>query len=358
MNTITLILAAALLAAQTPAQTPVFKGGVKLVTLDVTVVDGDGKPVAGLTPADFTATINGAPARVQTLDFQQFGVDRIADAPAPALGAPLSAAAPATTTRSSRGPQTFLLLFDDLSFVPGAGKALQFAVERMLKQLDVSDLVGMTTTSGLESPVSPTRDRVALFAAIRRLTGRQADSADPYFISAQEISEIAVGLNDTLKTVILRECLGVAPGRPASRTQTDPGGSCADRVTAHARRLVSAAMRQKTDQLNALRHAIEAMSRAPAPRVIVFLSAGISVDATPQVRDAIEQLSALAARSGVQVYALLDEPDDINMRDDSELRVRARREEATFLLVRGCSRRWGRVQGDRTARSILLAHRV
>jgi hypothetical protein len=64
----------------------------------------------------------------------------------------------------------------------------------------------------------------------------------------------------------------------------------------------------------------------------VFLSAGISVDATPQVRDAIEQLSALAARSGVQVYALLDEPDEISMRDDSELRVRARREEAAFLF--------------------------
>ena len=322
----------AIAAAQTPAQAPVFRSGVKLVTLDVTVVDGDGKPVAGLTPADFSATINGAPARVQTLDFQQFGIDRIADAPptAPAGG---TAPAPPRSTRSSRGPQTFLLLFDDLSFVPGAGKALLFAVEGMLKQLDVSDLVGMTTTSGLEPPVSPTRDRAALFAAIRRLAGRQTDTADPYFISAQEISEIALGLFDTLgKVVIPRECLGVVPGRPSNRTQTDPGGLCADKVAAHARRLVSTAMRQKTDQLNALRHAIEAMSRAPAPRVIVWLSAGISVDATPQVRDAIEQLSGLAARSAVQVYALLDEPDAINMRDDSEIRTRARREEAAFLL--------------------------
>ena len=322
MRVIALVLAgtAALAASQAPAQTPVFRSGVKLVTLDVTVVDGDGKPVSGLTPADFTATINGTAARVQTLDFQQFGLDRLTEAPPTVTGAPAGGTAP-TPTRSTRGPQTFLLLFDDLSFVPGAGKALQFAVEGMLKQLDVSDLVGMTTTSGLESPVSPTRDRAALFAAIRRLTGRQTDSADPYFISAQEISEIALGLFDTLRKVVIpRECLGVV------------GGGCADRVAAHARRLVSTAMRQKADQLNALRHAIEAMSRAPAPRVIVWLSAGVSVDATPQVRDAIEQLSALAARSAVQVYALLDEPDAINMRDESEIRTRARREEAAFLL--------------------------
>src|SRR5688572_448573 len=333
---ITLILAGSAVpaAAQAPTQAPVFRGGVKLVTLDVTVVDGEGKPVAGLTPADFSATINGTAARVQTLDFQQFGQDRIDDPPAPVTGAPVAGGAPvpARTTRLTRGPQTFLLLFDDLSFVPGAGKALQFAVDKMLKQLDVSDLVGMATTSGLESPVSPTRDRAALFAAIKRLAGRQTDNADPYFISAKEVSEIARGLRDALATVIRRECLGGSPGRPATLAQTDPGGVCADRVAAHARRLASTALRQKTDQFNALHHAIEAMSQAPAPRVIVLLSAGISVDASPQVREAIEQLSALAARSAVQVYALLDEPDDINMREDSEVRVRARREEAAFLF--------------------------
>ena len=331
---------AALTAAQTPTQTPVFRSGVKLVTLDVTVVDGDGKPVAGLTPADFTATINGTAARVQTLDFQQFGLDRIADAPPAVTGAPAGRTAPMPppSTRSSRGPQTFLLMLDDLSFVPGAGKSLQFAVERMLKQLDVSDLVGMTTTSGLESPVSPTRDRAALFAAIKRLTGRQTDNADPYFISALEVSEIARGLRDALEAVVRRECGGGGLGRPAAVTeQPDGGGSepqsgCAERVAAHARRLAATAWRQTSDQLDALRFAIEAMSRVPAPRVIVFLSGGISIDATPQVRDAIEQLSGLAARSAVQVYAMFDDPDAIDMRDVTPLRTKARREEATFLL--------------------------
>src|SRR5215213_1089198 len=123
MNTPSLLLicCAALATAQSPTQTPVFRSAVKLVTLDVTVVDKDGKPVAGLTPADFSATINGTATRVQTLDFQQFGLDRIGDPHVAAATAAKPAPTPAATRRSPRGPQTFLLLFDDLSFVPGAG---------------------------------------------------------------------------------------------------------------------------------------------------------------------------------------------------------------------------------------------
>jgi hypothetical protein len=212
-------------------------------------------------------------------------------------------------------------LFDDLSFVPGGGRRLQFAGERMLEQLDVSDLVGMTTTSGLVTPVPFTRDRAALGPAIRRLAGRSTDTADPFFLSALEVAEMARPVRETINMVVRREC-GAA----------NLDGVCPAQVAAAARRLAASSLRQTTDQLNALRFAIEAMARAPAPRVIVFLSAGISIDATPQIRDAIDQLSALAARSAVQLYALFDEADDINMKDDDLARTRARREEATFLL--------------------------
>ena len=43
-----------LMAQQTPIeQTPAFKSGVELVTVDVGVVDKQGLPIRGLTPADF-----------------------------------------------------------------------------------------------------------------------------------------------------------------------------------------------------------------------------------------------------------------------------------------------------------------
>jgi len=222
---------------------------------------------------------------------------------------------------SSRGPQTFLLLFDDLSFGPGAGKNLQFAGERMLGQLAASDVVGMATTSGLEPVIMPTRDRGVLGAAISRLAGRLVDTADPYFISAREVVEIERPVQETLRDVVTREC-----GAP------NLDGMCAVQIKTNARRLAVGSQRRLRDQLDAVRNAIDAMARVPAARVIMLLSAGISLDSSPRIQDDVEQLSDVAARSGVQLYALFDEPDGINMKDRSPERTKSRRDEGTFLL--------------------------
>ena len=59
--------------AQSPQQ-PVFRGGVELVTLDVTVVDKDGKPIKGLKAEDFEVTLEGQKRPVRALDFLEFGI--------------------------------------------------------------------------------------------------------------------------------------------------------------------------------------------------------------------------------------------------------------------------------------------
>jgi hypothetical protein len=56
-----LILAPIALAllGQAASQTPTFRAGVELVYADVSVLDGDRKPVRGLTAADFTVKEDG-----------------------------------------------------------------------------------------------------------------------------------------------------------------------------------------------------------------------------------------------------------------------------------------------------------
>src|SRR5512132_695663 len=58
-------------AAQQPRveQAPSFRSGVEVVSLDVGVVDKQGVPVRGLTPADFVVTVAGQPRRIVTADF-------------------------------------------------------------------------------------------------------------------------------------------------------------------------------------------------------------------------------------------------------------------------------------------------
>ncbi len=296
---------------------PVFHGAVRLVTVDVTVVDKDGKPVRGLSPADFTAKIDGKVRPVETLDFLEFGVGGQGTAPG-------AGDDPATDTRPApegRGGRTFLLVFDDLSFAPGAGKGMQVTGERVLRELDLGDMVGVATTSGLATPLSPTRDRVAVASAITSLAGRNTETADPFYISLQEAIEVDRGFNrDLLAQVAARECQIV-----------QLGNHCPDLVASHARRMARQAGNRLENQLNAVRHLIGVMSAAPAPRVVVFLSAGVALDAAPDLRQAMESVSDVAATAGVQLYALYDYGDDIDMRDPLGERTEARRRETAVL---------------------------
>ena len=60
-----------IVSAQQPRaeQTPSFRSGVEVVTLDVGVVDKQGVPVRGLNPADFVVTVAGQQRRVVTAEY-------------------------------------------------------------------------------------------------------------------------------------------------------------------------------------------------------------------------------------------------------------------------------------------------
>jgi VWFA-related protein len=75
---------------------PVFRSGAHLIVQTVSVTDGSGKPISGLTAADFILTEDGTPQDIAFLDYQQFD-----ETPAGSLSistadpaAPLAAVAP------------------------------------------------------------------------------------------------------------------------------------------------------------------------------------------------------------------------------------------------------------------------
>jgi hypothetical protein len=86
-----------------------------------------------------------------------------------------------------RGGRVIVLLFDDLSYPPGQGKAILAAAERTLLSFDLDDQIGVATTSGLGPTVNPTRDRSAvLVLRDKRMIGRYDDSTAPLFIAVNE----------------------------------------------------------------------------------------------------------------------------------------------------------------------------
>ena len=313
-----------------------FRGGVSLVTIDVTVVDAGGKPIKGLAPEAFAVTVDGRRQPVRALDYVEVGSDTTRTKPPAAATGAMS---------QMRAGRTIVFLLDDLSARPKQMATLVNAAERALGALDPGDLVGVVTTSGLGPTVNPTTDRAAVKAALEssESVGRYVDSTGVFFISlpeAIEISrvaghsagreqqELAQGTS-AFAHVVQRECAQIYVARRGSSPDVDQ--TCPPRVTEAAVQLGRVTLERAMTQLSACARAIEALRPAPAPRVILALSQGVvTTDERGGVAD-LTRVSVAAAKAGVQFYALTDIAEYADVGDLSVERAAARREERGVL---------------------------
>ena len=296
-----------------------FRGGVDLVTLDVTVIDKDGKPVRGLKPEDFVVTLENQPRPVRALDFLEFG-----SAAGSTAEARQTTNQPGQAQPARRGGRVIVLLFDDFSYKPGPGKALLVAAERMLNAFDVDDLIGITTTSGLGPTVNPTRDRAALIAALhdKKMIGRNDDITAPFYIAVDEAIEIDRGMP--------RETLGAVAGRECGELGL-PIDVCQHTVEGAARAYAQQVTHRTAMQLAAFQQLMGLLKSAPPPKVVIALSAGVAIGTELDLLRQLSPLGRAAAESGVQFYALSELPDMIDLSDRSNARSAARRQEGNFL---------------------------
>ena len=172
-------LAAVLLTGSAPAQDKPSGGvvaertGVTLIEIPVNVVGKDGKPIAGLTAADFELTDDGKKVPIAGVDV----VDLAAAAAAP--GAPAAPSLPPSARR------LWLLVFD-LSYTSPSGLvrardgARRFVTEGM-KPRDLAAVGTLSVDTGWKLLVNFTSDRPQLAAAVDTLglTGDTARTADP-----------------------------------------------------------------------------------------------------------------------------------------------------------------------------------
>ena len=335
-------------------QQPTFRGGVSLVTIDVTVLDGDGRPVLGLTAADLEIALDGkiqpirAFALVQAAPASAPAAQAAAVTPTPTLasaaaitGGPrrtftnVSAAptAPAPEPSSARvtspsEQRTFVLLVDDLSFDPSRGRRMFNAAQRFLDRVPASDPVGFTTTTGIGA-MNPTRDRAAVRAALSKVMGqfndprgmrktgpsggaRVAGSDSPLGIS--ESIDIERGDDSLLKDVIVRECF--ANNRAAFNGVSLAEmlrQSCPSDVRQEARQIGALMRQNRGRQVEGIRSTIRAMSTTGGIRHLVLLSDGLAVS---RDIDELHPLVRAAAEAGVQLSVLMEEPD-ISVTDDA-----------------------------------------
>jgi VWFA-related protein len=308
------------LTAQQPQQTPTFRSSVTLVTVDVVVLDRDGKPVPGLTADDFQIKLNGKVQPVRALSYVQ-----VAEKAAPLTVTDVAPDEPVgrrvvTNATPAGESRIFVLMVDDLSFAPSGGKSLFAAASRFIERQPVADYVGLSTTSG-DKIVNPTLDRALLVRSLDGITGAFEDPRRPTTplsptLSIQEALDI-VDFNDdsVLRAVITRECFGGNANDTASlRTeQVVARNQCAGAAQSAARMIAASTHGNTGRQVAAVIDAIRAMKPAKGLKQLVLMSQGIGV-ARNLLTD-FEPIARAAAESNVQLSVLVEEGDDLDSSD-------------------------------------------
>jgi VWFA-related protein len=182
-------LVATSVRAQEPPSVPTFPTQAEAITVDVVVLGRDGKPVRGLTKADFTVLEDGQPQQVVSFEAREMQTG--------ASKAKAPAAEPVVTNERVTTGRVLALVLDDLGIAPLVMTEVKKAAGRWLKeQADDRDEVTLITTSGdawWSDGIA--RGRADLLAVLERVKGKRAGSASEQ-MSEWEAHQIALDLDE------------------------------------------------------------------------------------------------------------------------------------------------------------------
>lgn len=258
-----LLLAASVSLSQTQEpRVPEFRTDVRMIRLDVSVVDGRGRPISGLLPQDFRVSEDGRPVEVSYFEAVQADFDTARDE------------ASSDEPRRPRRPRRIVLLVDTRSMSQGQLIRARESAARYLRESTVDgDWVRLVNlSSGRVRDGWVPEDRTVLEAAALSMTRRRSAWGD----LASEESPIADSMDE-------RRLDGSGEG-----TETSTAGQFLS-VFAQTRGLLG--------QLEAL---LTELQGVEGRKAVVLISPGF-----PQTRNldrTLEHVASLAREASAAVY--------------------------------------------------------
>ena len=114
-------------------QLPAFRSGVEVVTVDVGVVDKQGRPMRGLTAADFVVTVAGQQRRVVTAEFVERAV------PSPSTVLANADAAQVSTNEGGGAGRLYAFIVDQNTLDLGSARRVAGAAAPFFSRLTFAD---------------------------------------------------------------------------------------------------------------------------------------------------------------------------------------------------------------------------
>lgn len=167
-----LLVALASAAVITAAQErPVFRTGVEVIQLDVSVLDKDRRPVRGLTADDFTIFEDGKPQKV--LAFNAIDIPDLPPAPATLTAAWTRDVAPDVRENTTPEGRLLVIVLDDglIPFEPQMIDQARGIARGIVERMAPGDLAAVVYTASNQHAQDFTDDRARLLASIDKFRG-------------------------------------------------------------------------------------------------------------------------------------------------------------------------------------------
>lgn len=287
--------------AQAPAkdadQSPTFPAATELVTVDVLVLDKDGRPVQGLTRADFAVKEDGRSQNVTSFE-------AIALLESPASAAPTRSRVSTNTLPPPRAEQSFVIVFDDANISPFTLKRGRAAVEEFIRKgLRAGDEVTLVPTSGGAWWTARLPDGLEeLTQFVERLDGKRRPDTGASRISDFEAMQITLGRDAQVLAHVARRYYenGVIAdlppaGDPQARAELDvsPGVPL---IRAKAQEVYTQAKDRLRQSYGVLERVAQSLSTLRGRKTVLLISEGFIFDTTlPEYRDFVRAARAANA---------------------------------------------------------------
>lgn len=269
------------------AQRPVFRSRVELLAVDVSVVDREGRPVQGLTPADFAVTVGGKRRNVVRAEFIDF-------TQSPAAAAAVTEVSSNQAEAGVPEPRTILLVVDDGAFNAAEGKIVFMRLADQVERMFPRDPMGFLPLSGQAKAIEFTTDRKPLADALRVITGRR--------LSLSGMTSVRLGVSEAMDIDQGRDAIALeqAVGRECAGMSGPDLQACRQDVQNEARTIADEAERQSEQTVIALGRIFDSMASVPGTKYVLFVTPGFALGRSQALATALSQRAAVA---GVRLHA-------------------------------------------------------
>lgn len=317
-------ITAALAAQQTGTQPrPRFTTSVDVVSVDVNVIDRNGRPLRDLEAGDFTLTVDGHARKLVSAQFIS-------------VSAPVDAAKPVpeeySTNVGAAAGRLIAIVVDRGSIAPVRAKDVFASAARFAARLQPADRVALfSVPSGIA--IDFTTDHDAVISALQRMDGQADPGPNTKNVGVAEALQFERGNTLTIEQVITREC-GSAAGGGAGATGSELM-ICRKAVLEEAGIIAAYAHERARNTLAGLHNILARLGSSETPKTIVLVSEGLVIDGE---RYATANLARAVAAAHATIYALKPEPSDSDAAQarasQSRTRDRAVREEGLSAVTR------------------------